>query len=286
MAIVLIVIAAAVALALSLRHHSSARNNSNTPTTSASAPTASGPAKAVTPAAVNQATAWIVANLSSSDHVISDAATSAQLVSRGFPNVTGIDTQVTGQVQIARDESQFIAATPSIRAAEVRNRPLADALIASAPVAIFGTGAQGVEVRQVLSGAHAASLQGLLTTDLTSRRQAATGILSNTAVTVDPSARPVLLAGGLDLRAATAIVYLADRTPVRLVAVQVNPAERAAGRPARIVQVQMADPINGAAALTTLTAAYQPEVVTRHTDNPKAYTIQWSVSAIPPPTLN
>jgi hypothetical protein len=284
-AIVVIVVAAAVALALSLRHRSTARGSA-APTTSASASTTTTGAKRAAAAVVNEATAWIVANLSSADHVITDSVTAGQLVSQGFANVTGIDTAATSQVQIARDESQFIVATPSIRSAVARNRPLSDALTASAPAAMFNTGPQRVEVRQVLSGAHAASLQGLLTTDLTSRKQAATGILSNSAITVAPSARPVLLAGALDLRAATAIVYLADRTPIRLVTVQVNPPERAAGRPARIIQVEMTDPINGEAALTTLTSAYQPSTVVTDKANPKITDIQWPVSAIPPPTLN
>jgi hypothetical protein len=134
-----------------------------------------------------------------------------------------------------------IISTPETRAQAASVPALTAELASSIPVAVFGTGTQSVEARMVFGTNHPdiLSVQAQRQDDATNRRLAGEALLRNPRVTVAPAWSTLVSTGGLDLRPAVVIGLIAARTDVAVVAVKVDPAENAAGTPARTVRLSI-----------------------------------------------
>jgi DDE domain len=81
-------------------------------------------------------------------------------------------------------------------------------------------------------------------------------------------------------------LLIAARTDVAVVAVKVDPAENAAGTPARIVRLSI-PPSVLPGLLTTLPAGYRPDRISSPTQNNTQLTeLSWGVTLTPQPTLS
>lgn len=177
-----------------------------------------------TTAQVAELVAWMRRALPASTPVLADAAAGRSLRAAGLRSVAGPD---------APSGARFVLATPALAAAATTRPALAPVLARSVPVAAAGGGAGDVTVRQV-AGLTAAQLAAAATT----RRSAENELLANGNLTVPTALRSVLRNGGVDLRAAAVLALVASTEPVTLVAVQQDPAEAAAGRPARVIDLR------------------------------------------------
>jgi hypothetical protein len=132
---------------------------------------------------------------------------------------------------------------------------IAQLLAYSAPIAAFGSGADQVVVRQTTSIAdvtrvahHASGVR--------QRAAQERQLLQNPRLHVDAGGARILRAGGLDLRAAAVLALLADAAPVQ-VEITVDPAERAAGLPARRILIRSTAPDKAHGVLAALPASYR-----------------------------
>jgi hypothetical protein len=222
------------------------------------------PAGPVTaPRADARAVDWVVRELPRSAAVLADRTVSRALAAHGVQAVS-TDTSAA-----------FVVSTPALRAAAQDSPPIAHALAASVPVAVLGSGADAVILRQV-TGVSAAQLAA----DARTRRSAESELLANPAITASPAAAQLFRAGAVDLRCATFLAIVAATDRVRIVRVVVDPAERAADRPARTVEVST----TSATPLTNLvraaSAEYRPASSTRLADG--TWRLTWSVDVAPP----
>jgi hypothetical protein len=228
----------------------------------------SAPAQTVS---VQQAERWIRTNVAANTPVCGDRAMVTQLSQAGFTAVTSC--QSNGSL----NNDRFVVSTPDIRAAVAGGLAVVVRQRASLPVAVFGTGAERVEVLMIVPGAQAA-LSTRLTRDLHERALAAAALLHNPRVTATASARAALRRGQLDMRAATLLALLTARTPVRIDTITSRPPEEAAGRPARSVTLSVADPAALAATTHMLTGDYTPALVTTASGSTR---LDWPVGLAP-----
>jgi hypothetical protein len=161
-------------------------------------------------------------------------------------------------------------------------------LASSVPVAVFGTGTQTVEARMVFgtNNPDILSVQAQRQDDATNRRLAGEALLRNPRVTIAPAWSTLVATGGLDLRPAVVIGLIAARTDVSVVAVKVDPAENAAGTPARTVRLSI-PPSVLPGILDTLPAGYRPNRISSPTQsNTQLTELSWGVTLTPQPTLS
>ena len=192
--------------------------------------------------------AWMNRELPHTAGVLVTGTMRAQLVRAGFGKVLATDGVTPAQVQ-------YVVSDAELRAAAEKNAVLAQLLAYSAPIAAFGNGTDEVVVRQTTStpqatrtAHHAAGLRQRATQE----RQ----LLENKALRFNADGARVLRAGELDLRAAAVLALLGDAAPLQ-VQIVVDPAERAAGVPARQLLIRSSAPDKAHGVLAALPAAYR-----------------------------
>jgi hypothetical protein len=212
-----------------------------------------------------------VRNVPRSASVLADRAVGRVLRRRGYLDVLPVDFGPRDGMPT------FAIASPALRAAAVDNVRVRRALAGSAPVARFGSGAHAIVIRRRVGGG-AGAVARARAADLRARRRVEQRLLANRALTAAPAVRRLLRDGSLDMRCATALGLLARRGPVRLLAVRVDPAERAAGLPARVVVIR-AHAADATAVLGMLSLPYHPASVRQLPDGAQRWT--WPVRAVP-----
>ena len=269
-----------------------ARRTSGTaaPTTVTRPPSApsAGPVRPVAPiqpAAIAGARAWMKANIARSQRISAEPDIVSELRSAGF-TAAHVAPGYPGAPDWRSDN--VIISTPATRAEAASVPALTAELASSIPVAVFGTGTQSVEARMVFgtNNPDILSVQAQRQDDATNRRLAGEALLRNPRVTIAPSWSTLVATGGLDLRPAVVIGLIAARTDVVLVAVKVDPAENAAGTPARTVRLSI-PPSVLPGILATLPAGYRPDRISSPTQsNTQLTELSWGVTLTPQPTLS
>lgn len=240
----------------------------------------SGPGRPGTPSAgplpvVQSALGWARGNLPQGSHVLVDDATATLLGPPGGLVVM----RLSGPWQCAG----FVVVTPALRTAAGHDEPLAACVQRSLPVARFAAGTAAVDVRAVVADVAAATRQRAQ--DAAARASGGAQLAQNAAITMTPAQRQVVVAGGLDLRAETVLAQLGQRVPVTVTALVPDPAEAAAGLPARTVDVRV-DPSAGAAVRTMLAGLspdFTPTAV--HQIAPGTFRLRWPLQVTPVPVL-
>jgi hypothetical protein len=177
----------------------------------------------------------------------------------------------------------YVVSTAALRATARSGDPVDRALNSSLPIAVFGSGAHQVVVRQV-STMSAADIASRRTADRQTRRNAERQLLANPAIQARGAARTALQAGELDLRAATVLALMANSSHVNIVSVNTDEPEQAAGLPARTVDVRTNAAPAVQAMLSNLPSSYQPS-----TDTPLpngTHRMVWPIDPEPPAVLN
>jgi 4-amino-4-deoxy-L-arabinose transferase-like glycosyltransferase len=212
-----------------------------------------------------QAQEWITANVPGDDRLIVDDAMWVDLVAEGRDRRDVVwfykldtDAEVQGWSPRGWRDYDWVVSTPSMRAGTAATGQLADAVAASTPVAVFGTGDGRVELRRIDPPGTASS---------TPRAGTATvSVGALLADRLDGSAEPaltVLRSGRADPRVLTTLGMLTAREPVLLTDLPAMPGEDAAGMPHR--QVHLA--VDGTARdrvtdfFRAQSGEYAPEVV-------------------------
>ena len=224
---------------------------------------------------VAHAESWIQANLTSSTPLSADARVAFDLGFYGFTDAHAVGTDGRGTQYWETDG--FIVLTPAIRDVVSRSLERAAARTSTAPVAVFGGGADRVEVRMIVHSS-ASSLDERLAGDARDRAAAGSALMRNPRVTVDAAVRTPLGRGELDLRAAAVLALLAAKTDVHLAKVVTDKSEAAAGRPARTLTLTLRDAEALATTLRTLPAAYAPAGVRKVDAGTR---LEWSVGLAP-----
>lgn len=226
-----------------------------------------------------RAQTWMATNLARSARIGVDATAAHQLAGTRRANIDLLSGDGTDW-----PSDTHILATPELRTEAAGNPAIAGALASSRPIAAFGTGAARVEVREVAAEG-ATALERRWRQDVTDRVAAGAGLLRNPRVQEDPAPRAVLQRGGLDLRAMVLVGLLADNTDVRIVSITSDPAEAAAGMPARRVRMSIASPARSlAATLATMPPTYRPSSVAVLPEG--ARQLAWPVAMAPVPSLS
>jgi hypothetical protein len=254
------------------------------PAASAPSTRPTAPVQPAEPAAVVAARTWLAANIPHGQRLSADANLVAGLRRVGFPAAHA----VPGDADADWHQDTLIVSTARTRSRAAAVPALNAELAASIPVAVFGSGTQSVEVRMVFgtSDPDVLSVQAQRQEDVTNRRVAGEGILSNPRVTVAPAWTTLIRTGGLDLRASVMIGLIADRANVGVISVVVDPAENAAGVPARTVQLSMPQSVLPGI-LAILPPGYRPSRTSSPTQNNTQVTeLSWGVTLTPQPTLS
>jgi hypothetical protein len=150
----------------------------------------------------------------------------------------------------------------------------------STPVAVF----DDVQVRLVLPVTPADQILRDRDEDRVERLRAGAALQSNPQLVSSPSIKAILVAGGLDLRAAAALTAVVGQVPVTLNKIDVVPAEVAAAIPARTVTIYSSDPAAVTRALSGLASTFAPDQVTVGENG--AMDLHWSLSVTPIPSVN
>ncbi|MEP7178270.1 MAG: hypothetical protein ABI775_04220 [Pseudonocardiales bacterium] len=231
-----------------------------------------------TPPLVQAAEAWLSTNLPRSATLVADATVRAELIDSGFPAAAvTLPGQVTGC-----DALSFVVVTRALESTATKDATLTGCVRSALPVAVFGSGAAAVRIAETVpagSRALAAQRSG----DAYDRKLAGTALARNPSVHTSAALNASLNAGTLDLRAATVIAVLAARTQVRVAALLGDPAELAAGLPARTVHVALADTAELAAVLATLSEPFRPSAVVRIGSD--GFRLTWLFATTPVPGL-
>lgn len=228
-------------------------------------------------AADAQTAGWVVANLPRTSRLLADVSLRDALVKKGFASDRVIDYDAGP----ARDHYDYVLAGPAARtgaAAAVPGSVLAEAMSRSRAVAVFGTSADRVEVRQILSASDADN-----PVDVSARAAAGRQLLLNPNVQASPEVRTVLDAGDLDLRAATLVAAVASSTTVRLLDVPQNAAEERAKAPVRTVRLAVDDQAALTSTLASLPTQFRP--LTPHLAADGSELITWVPDAVPEPPV-
>jgi hypothetical protein len=233
---------------------------------------------------VSQMEAWVAANLPARTRLTAQDAIASQmrdagLATRNILPYEYLRPDVNGTAAVGGWHNvKYLVATELTRRVGAILPQVEQMLRASIPVAIFGRAAERIEVRRILPGG-TAGVADRWAMDGAARREAEGGLLVNPRLRVAASARAVLAAGGLDLRAATALVMIADQTAVRLDAIAVDAAESAAGLPARRITITITKGPRVADALRALPVEYRPTGL----QAPAAGQMQlvWPLAAVP-----
>ena len=162
-------------------------------------------------------------------HLAAPVAHAVRWMSRELPHSASVAAPGP-VVPVLRRDGFRRARTDARHATYVLGHPRGTAV----PIARFG-GARAVTVSEHVSVKNPAALR---VAALQRQRSEGGQLLVDYAVHVAPRVQAVLAAGGLDLRAIRVVRLLAGNKPVTITAVHVDPAERAAGLPARIIDVR------------------------------------------------
>ncbi len=219
-----------------------------------------------------QAEAWVSANVNRTSRLMVDDAFWVDLVRAGFDreNVVWyykVDTDPAVQRLSPRGwrDYDYVISTESVRSTVDAEPQVAAALASSTPVAVFGTGAQRVEVRQIApEGLPALADRQRRAAD--QRGSTGAALVRNPNVRLPREARDALTGGRVDPHVPSALAALATRLPVDVLALPDDPGETAAGLPARSVLLRTPDPAGARQALTGLPAPYAPMSVSTTAD--------------------
>ena len=171
---------------------------------------------------------WLATALPKDAPIFTAAPMAAALRRAGFTAVaTGTPPTATGG---RRTGTYWLVSSGATGAS-------AAAIATAVPVARFGSGATADEVGLMLAGATPARRDAAIASDRSNRLAADAALAANQAIQTGPTVHRMLRRGGLDLRAASMLALLADAGPVRVRSLPIDPAEAAAGRPARTVVV-------------------------------------------------
>lgn len=231
------------------------------------------------PPLVQAAEQWLMTNLPYSGKVIADDAVRAALIDSGFPPASV--TPPAGVLGCAA--VSFVVVTAALEAAAISDGSLGRCLHTALPIAVFGTGATAVRIAQTTPGGSPA-LAAQRRLDARDRMVAGVALAGNPSVRVSAGARAQLRLGGLDLRAGTVIAVLAGHTLVHITAITGVAAERAAGLPARTVELALADPAVLPSVLAGLSAPFRPSM-TVHT-GPLSVRLVWPFTTATIPALH
>jgi 4-amino-4-deoxy-L-arabinose transferase-like glycosyltransferase len=178
---------------------------------------------------------WVNANVPAGDRLIVDDAIWVDLVAEGRDRRDVVwfykvdtDAEVQGWSPRGWRDYDWVVSTPSMRAGTAATGQLADAVAASTPVAVFGTGDGRVELRRIDPPGTAAPAVGAGTATAS-----VGGLLADR---LDGSAEPaltVLRSGRADPRVLTTLGMLTAREPVLLTDLPAMPGEDVAGMPRR-----------------------------------------------------
>ncbi|MCU1661033.1 MAG: glycosyl transferase, family 39 [Pseudonocardia sp.] len=193
-------------------------------------------------APLRQAQDWITGNVPARDRLIVDDALWADLVTEGRDRRDVVwfykldtDAEVQGWSPRGWRDYDWIVSTPSVRSGTASTGQLADAVAASAPVAVFGTGESRVEVRRIATFAPAPALgEGISTAFVGSL------LADRLADTADPAALRALRSGQADPRVLATLAVVSATEPVLLTDLPGVNGEDAAGQPRRQMQLAAA----------------------------------------------
>jgi hypothetical protein len=242
-------------------------------------PRAAAARPSVVPPRAVAAASWASVELSHNAKVLADPALRARLRSDRFTQVTTPADSSSGTALTF----DYIVSTPALRAQASTGNPIDRALRSSVPVALFGSGRDQVVVRQA-STASAADIAARRVVDGETRRIAERQLLINPAVRARGPAGAALSAGQLDLRAATVLALMANASHIELLTVNVNEPERAAGLPARSIDVRADDGADMQATVNSLPPLYRPISDTQLPNS--THRMVWALDPEPPPALN
>jgi hypothetical protein len=230
-------------------------------------PTRTPELSAVDPMAA-QATSWAGLNLAPHVSILTDPTTAPTLIKAGFDAVTSP----------ASAQLDYVFSTSRLRA-----QPAAANSISSAvPIAQFGPVSSGITIEALVSDPPP-DLATVRAADLQNRRQAGIELLANSALTVADGAASTLRAGGLDMRAATVLAFLANGGAVSVLSITVNPPEQAVDLPARVVDLSPSDPGAASAILAALPPSYRPVSVALTSSRLR---LTWPVNPLPTAVLH
>jgi hypothetical protein len=225
---------------------------------------------------------WLVANVASEARVTADSTVTSDLLRAGFtrrPPVAYLQIDVGGLPQGGSwRDFDYLVSTASTRVDSAILPVLEQALSSSISVAIFGDGPDRVEVRQILPrGTDGVDVRR--SADQQARQRAEEALLHNRRVQVDLAAAQVLEAGGLDLRAATVLALMADQALLQVDAIDSDPAETAAGLPARTVKITVTQPTLVADTVGSLPTDFRPQLVRKL--GPTRSQLVWPIAVAP-----
>jgi hypothetical protein len=236
------------------------------------------------PTEVNAAAAWAGRELSRDAKIIADPAIRAALTADRFVHIqTPTATSAGGARAQVAPTFDYVVSTAALRATARSGNAVDRALKSSLPIAVFGSGANQVVVRQVSTRSGAESV-GRRTAERQARRTAERQLLTNPAIHAHAAARIALQAGLLDLRAATVLVLMANSSHVDIVSVNADEPEQAAGLPARSVDVWTDAAPAVQAMLSNLPPSYQPSGDTRLPNG--THRMVWPIDPEPPTGLD
>jgi hypothetical protein len=177
--------------------------------------------------------AWTVRNLPGDTRLLTDAGTRDVLVARGYPSAQ----LVVLDDSTDHSDAQLVIETAGVRRLADQPRSAADTLLRRAlagavPMAIFGTGPDRIVVSQ-LGGRRFELL------DAPRRLAAGRALVRDARLTLAPPTASAVLDGRLDLRAAHLLSTLASGHRTELLALEQDPAERLAGTPIRVIDIQV-----------------------------------------------
>jgi hypothetical protein len=202
------------------------------------------------------AVSWAARQLPHHARILTDSTAAAALRASGFTNARAAAPSGPGR-RGAKLAVDYVLSTPALRTIAKPSTEAARAVTASLPIAVFGSDAGQVAIRQIaVHGASTAAAHAV--TDLHTRRRVEPQLLTNPAIRFSASARSALKAGQLDLRALSVLALMADASPLELVRINIDSPERAAGRPARSMDVRAAKPAAVRAVLRGLAPSYRP----------------------------
>jgi hypothetical protein len=228
---------------------------------------------------------WLVANVPPESRVAADTFVASDLVRAGLTRPQPVD-----YIQICSSDGSlrfcswrdvdYLVSTPLTRSDSTILSPLKQALASSIAVAIFGKGPRRIEVRQILPpGIGVGDVRRWRSADEQARQWAEAALLHNRRVQVAVPAARVLEAGGLDLRAATVLALMADQGLLQVDAIDSDPAETAAGLPARTVEITVRQRTLVADTVRNLPTDYRPRLV--QTLGPTRSQLTWPIAAAP-----
>ena len=231
---------------------------------------------AVTGASFDEAKAWIEANLAHGTTFAAPAKIARTLTADGYPAQA-----FTAVSRLGPDG--FVVSTPAIRQLVASRLAAEQSQTASLPVAVFGTPPQQIVIRMIVPGS-TVRLQARLAHDLSDRIEAGRNLVADRHVTAEGRSHSLLRAGRIDLRATTVLAMLAAKTIIRVNAVELDPAEAAAGRPVRTLTVS----VRYQSVLDDVLRTLAPEDAPKQVINYGANTSQlvWSVGLAPDHPVN